>query len=52
VAGGERYLAEAAQRARIPYTLCTVGGMTIEAAAKIAPDVLWFQLYRFAGDGH
>jgi (S)-mandelate dehydrogenase len=50
--GADRYLAEAAQRARIPYTLGTVGGMTIEAAAKIAPDVLWFQLYRFAGDGH
>jgi (S)-mandelate dehydrogenase len=51
-AGADRYLAEAAQRARIPYTLGTVGGMTIEAAAKIAPDVLWFQLYRFADDGH
>ena len=33
-------------------TRCTVGGMTIEAAARIAPDVLWFQLYRFGGDGH
>ena len=50
--GADRYLAEAAQRARIPYALGTVGGMTIEAAAEIAPDVLWFQLYRFAGDGH
>jgi L-lactate dehydrogenase (cytochrome) len=50
--GADRYLAQAAQRARIPYTLGTVGGMTIEAAAKIAPDVLWFQLYRFADDGH
>src|SRR6266852_7070655 len=50
--GADRYLAEAAQRARIPYTLGTVGGMTIEAAAEIAPDVLWFQLYRFADDGH
>jgi (S)-mandelate dehydrogenase len=50
--GADRYLAQAAQRARIPYTLGTVGGMTIEAAARIAPDVLWFQLYRFAGDGH
>src|SRR5215471_17553411 len=50
--GADRYLAEAAQRARIPYTLGTVGGMTIEAAAEIAPDVLWFQLYRFPDDGH
>jgi L-lactate dehydrogenase (cytochrome) len=50
--GADRYLAQAAQLARVPYTLGTVGGMTIEAAAKIAPDVLWFQLYRFADDGH
>jgi isopentenyl diphosphate isomerase/L-lactate dehydrogenase-like FMN-dependent dehydrogenase len=50
--GADRYLAEAAQRARIPYTLGTVGGMTIEAAAEIAPDVLWFQLYRLPDDGH
>src|SRR5580704_11275400 len=45
--GADRYLAEAAQAARIPYVLSTVGGITIEAAAKIAPDVVWFQLYRF-----
>jgi (S)-mandelate dehydrogenase len=50
--GADRYLAQAAQRARIPYTLGTVGGITIEDAAKVAPDVLWFQLYRFPGDGH
>jgi (S)-mandelate dehydrogenase len=50
--GADRYLAQAAQRARVPYVLGTVGGMTIEAAAKIAPDVLWFQLYRFPDDGH
>jgi (S)-mandelate dehydrogenase len=50
--GADRYLAQAAQRARVPYTLGTVGGMTIEAAAKIAPDVLWFQLYRFPDDRH
>jgi (S)-mandelate dehydrogenase len=50
--GADRCLAQAAQFARIPYTLGTVGGMTIEAAAKFAPDVLWFQLYRFADDDH
>jgi (S)-mandelate dehydrogenase len=50
--GADRCLAQAAQLARIPYTLGTVGGMTIEAAAEIAPDVLWFQLYRFPDDGH
>src|SRR5215471_13751299 len=49
--GADRHLAQAAQRARIPYTLGTVGGMTIETAAKVAPDVPWFQLYRFADDG-
>jgi (S)-mandelate dehydrogenase len=50
--GADRYLAEAAQAARIPYVLSTVGGITIEAAAKIAPDVVWFQLYRFPDDDH
>ena len=50
--GADRCLAQAAQLARIPYALGSVGGMTIEAAAKLAPDVLWFQLYRFADDGH
>ncbi len=50
--GADRCLAQAAQLARVPYTLGTVGGMTVEAAAQIAPDVLWFQLYRFPDDGH
>jgi (S)-mandelate dehydrogenase len=50
--GADRYLAQAAQAARIPYALATVGGMTIEAAAEVAPDVLWFQLYRLADDDH
>ena len=50
--GADRHLAQAAQRARIPYTLGTVGGMTIETAAEIAPDVLWFQLYRFPDEAH
>jgi L-lactate dehydrogenase (cytochrome) len=44
--GADQYLALAAQRARVPYTLGLVGGMTVERAAEIAPDVLWFQLYR------
>ena len=46
--GADLYLAGAAQRARIPYTLSTVGGTTIEKIGEIAPDVFWFQLYRFA----
>ena len=50
--GADAYLARAAQRARIPYVLSTVGGAAIEQIAEIAPDVFWFQLYRFAGNNH
>jgi (S)-mandelate dehydrogenase len=50
--GGDLHLARAAQRARIPYTLSTAGGATIEEIARVAPDVFWFQLYRLAGNGH
>src|ERR1700683_1863377 len=50
--GADIHLARAAQRARIPYILGTVGGATIERIAEIAPDVFWFQLYRLAKDDH
>ena len=50
--GADIYLARAAQRARIPYTLGTVGCATIETIADIAPDVFWFQLYRAARNDH
>jgi (S)-mandelate dehydrogenase len=50
--GADRILARAAQHARIPYTLGMAGGATIEEIAEIAPDVFWFQLYRFANNGH
>ena len=50
--GADRFMAQAAQQARVPYVLGTVGGLTIEDAARIAPDVLWFQLYRMARDDH
>jgi L-lactate dehydrogenase (cytochrome) len=50
--GAERFLAKAAQRARIPYTAGTVSGVTLEELAKLAPDVVWFQLYRLAKDDH
>jgi (S)-mandelate dehydrogenase len=50
--GADAHLAAAAQRARVPYVLSTVAGMTIERAATIAPDVFWFQLYRFANNDH
>jgi (S)-mandelate dehydrogenase len=50
--GADLHLARAAQRARIPYTLGTPGGASIEEIAAIAPDVFWFQLYRFAKNEH
>ena len=50
--GADEYLAAAAQRARVPYTLGTVGCSTIERIAEIAPDVFWFQLYRAARNDH
>jgi len=50
--GADQDLAAAAQRARVPYTLGLVGGMTVERAAEIAPDVLWFQLYRCSRNEH
>jgi (S)-mandelate dehydrogenase len=50
--GADIYLARAAQRARVPYTLGMVGCATIEKIAEIAPDVFWFQLYRAARNDH
>jgi (S)-mandelate dehydrogenase len=50
--GADIYLARAAQRARVPYTLGTVGCATIEKIAEAAPDVFWFQLYRAARNDH
>lgn len=50
--GAERHLARAAQKARIPYTAGTVGGVALEELAALAPDVIWFQLYRLARNDH
>ncbi len=50
--GADRSMAEAAQRARVPYVLGTVGGLTIEEAGRLAPDVFWFQLYRLPRNDH
>src|SRR6266540_672386 len=50
--GADQLLAAACQRANLPYTLGLVGGMTVERAAEIAPDVLWFQLYRCSRNQH
>jgi (S)-mandelate dehydrogenase len=50
--GAERHLARAAQKARIPYTAGAVGGVELEELAALAPDVVWFQLYRLARNDH
>src|SRR5262245_45705950 len=50
--GADGFLAQAAQKARVPYVLGMVGGLTIEQAGELAPDVLWFQLYRMARNDH
>lgn len=50
--GADLLMAEAAQRARVPYTLGVAGGATIEDVAKVAPDVFWLQLYRFYQNDH
>src|SRR5262245_4245771 len=50
--GAEKYLAKAAQRARIPYTAGTVASSTVEELAALAGDMLWFQLYRIPQEDH
>ncbi len=50
--GADLLMAKAAQRACVPYTLGVAGGASIEEIAEVAPDVFWFQLYRFAPDDH
>jgi len=50
--GAELAFARAAQRARIPFTLGCVGGCSVERLGEVAPDTLWFQLYRIARDDH
>ena len=50
--GAERCLAKACQAARVPYTLGLLSGISFDEAARLAPDVLWLQLYRFAKNEH
>ncbi|HEY3917156.1 MAG TPA: alpha-hydroxy acid oxidase [Stellaceae bacterium] len=50
--GAETYLAKACQAAGVPYTLGLLSGISLDTAARLAPDVLWFQLYRFARNEH
>jgi len=44
--GGEEIFAKASHKARIPFTLSTAAGATIERITELAPDTTWFQLYR------
>jgi L-lactate dehydrogenase (cytochrome) len=48
----DEHLARAAQRAGIPYVLATPANAAIEQVAALAPDVFWFQLYRFPRNDH
>src|SRR5437660_1916090 len=50
--GAEKHLAREAQRRRIPYILATPANASIEEIAALAPDVFWFQLYRFPDNDH
>jgi len=50
--GAEIAFATAAQAARVPYTMGVLSGIDLDQAAKLAPDVLWFQIYRFAKNDH
>ena len=50
--GAEKMFAAEAQKQNIPYVLATPGNASIEEIAAIAPDVFWFQLYRFPYDDH
>ena len=50
--GAEIFLAREAQRRRVPYILATPANASIERIAELAPDVFWFQLYRFPYDDH
>lgn len=50
--GAETYIAKACQAAGVPYTLGVLSGITIDQAAALAPDVLWFQIYRYARNDH
>lgn len=47
-----RLTAAAAQELRVPHTLSTMAGASIETIAPIAGDMGWFQLYSFPEDDH
>ncbi|MDQ0346737.1 alpha-hydroxy acid oxidase [Ancylobacter vacuolatus] len=48
----EESLARAAQAANIPYVLSTAASAGLETIGRIAPDVLWFQLFGLPHNDH
>ena len=50
--GADAIMARACQAARVPWVLSTTGGVTIEEAGRLAPDVYWQQLYRLPRNDH
>ena len=50
--GADAIMARACQAAKVPWVLSTTGGVTIEEAARLAPDVYWQQLYRLPRNDH
>src|SRR3954452_23264452 len=48
---GEVAVARAAARARLPYTLSTLGTRSIEEVAEVSDGRLWFQVYMFRDRG-
>ena len=43
--GADSMLAAAAKKANVPFLLSSASNFSIENAAKIAPDNVWFQMY-------
>lgn len=48
--GGEYAFADAAQKARAPFTLGSSAGAPVERMAERCPDAIWYQLYRVPRD--
>src|SRR5262249_50004426 len=49
--GGELLLAETAREANIPYIMSGGSNASMEEAARIAPDNVWFQMYAAKDSG-
>ncbi len=49
---GRNYTSEGSAKTECAYTLGLLSGIDVEQAADVCPDVLWYQLYRFARNDH